>query len=375
MGPTGSGKSTFANLASGTDLFPVSNSLKSCTETVERTTPFEVDGVSVTLIDTPGFDDSNLSDTEIFSRIAAYLSTSYEQGFKLSGIIYTHRICDYKMGGIAMKNFSVFRKLCGDTSLKNVVIVTNMWSDPPRQIELDREAELKTDEGLFKPALDKGAQMKRHYNSVESAHDIIRGIVARNRPSVLQIQRELVTEKKGIENTEACEELDKNLAEVRKKHRLQLEQYERELKEALAAKDHATQEEMQKLRSEVSRKLTEMDEKRKDMARAYEEEKKKSNAKINELLSVLHTQRLAAEEQQKRFEQLEFERKKEQQILLQRIEQMQYVNDAILQQLRGSPQPPSGQHDSIYGNVRQKGESTFPENDFQSLDLKSGHLL
>jgi hypothetical protein len=31
------------------------------------------------------------------------------------------------VGGVAMRNFGVFRKLCGHNVLKNVVIVTSRW--------------------------------------------------------------------------------------------------------------------------------------------------------------------------------------------------------------------------------------------------------
>lgn len=39
--------------------------------------PFEVDGRRVTLIDTPGFDDTTKSDADILSMIAAFLNASW----------------------------------------------------------------------------------------------------------------------------------------------------------------------------------------------------------------------------------------------------------------------------------------------------------
>jgi hypothetical protein len=89
---------------------------------------------------------------------------------KLSGLIYVHRISDVRMGGISSRNFRMFRKLCGDDTLKNVVIVTNTWSEVGQAKGEMREAELKNK--FFKPALDKGAQMLRHDNTVQSAHNI-----------------------------------------------------------------------------------------------------------------------------------------------------------------------------------------------------------
>ena len=64
------------NLASGSKL-PIGDGLKSCTSMVQTAGPFELHGRPVTLIDTPGFDDTHVSDTDILKMIAVYLSTMY----------------------------------------------------------------------------------------------------------------------------------------------------------------------------------------------------------------------------------------------------------------------------------------------------------
>ena len=93
MGATGSGKSTvstvflaitfrsssdrlqFINLASGSSL-RVGMGLESCTAEVKLADKFTLDGRSVTLIDTPGFDDTTKSDSDILEMIAAFLATA-----------------------------------------------------------------------------------------------------------------------------------------------------------------------------------------------------------------------------------------------------------------------------------------------------------
>jgi len=72
MGATGTGKSTFINLASGSQ-FSVGTGLLSCTSTVQTAGPFTACGREVILIDTPGFDDSTRGDMEILRSIASYL--------------------------------------------------------------------------------------------------------------------------------------------------------------------------------------------------------------------------------------------------------------------------------------------------------------
>ena len=92
----------------------------------------------------------------------------------------------------------MFRKICGESTLKNVVLVTNTCKEDSQDINEAREKELS--DYFFRPALDKGAQIVRHYDTPESAHDIIRGIM-KNHPAMLQIQREFVDEHKDIINT------------------------------------------------------------------------------------------------------------------------------------------------------------------------------
>lgn len=72
----------------------------------------------------------------------------------------------------------VFRKLCGEKTLRNVLIVTNMWSPVATETEEAREAELKSDTDLFKPALDNSATMLRHDNTLESARRIVGHLLA-----------------------------------------------------------------------------------------------------------------------------------------------------------------------------------------------------
>ena len=102
----------------------------------------------------------------------------------------------------------MFRELCGDTTLKNVVLVTNVWDEGASR-EAGESGEKELSANFFKPALDKGARMTRRHNSEQSARDIIRMIMV-NRPVVLQIQRELVDERKDITHTSPGESSTKN---------------------------------------------------------------------------------------------------------------------------------------------------------------------
>lgn len=248
--------------------------------------------------------------------------SSFEKGFKLSGIIYLHRISDYKMGGISRRNFSMFRKLCGDQNLKNVLIVTNMWSEVSPAVGEARELELMTDDLLFKPAYDKGARFERHNNTVECAHSIIRRII-KNHPETLRIQQELVEEKKDIVDVEAFAVLDKDMEKIRTKHKEELQALQYQLDLALRNKDTETQDELRAVRTEMIDRLAAMNKKHEALSKEYREEKRRADAKIQELVVLLNDERQRATEAQRRFEELDADRRKENQQMLHTLRLMQ----------------------------------------------------
>ena len=65
----------FINLVSGSNL-GVGGGLRSCTNTVQFAGAFNMDGHRVFLIDTPGFDDTMLSEMDVLQMIADFLAAS-----------------------------------------------------------------------------------------------------------------------------------------------------------------------------------------------------------------------------------------------------------------------------------------------------------
>ena len=144
----------------------------------------------------------------------------------------------------------MFRKLCGESTLKNTIIVTNMWKDGSQDINEARERELSTK--LFKLALDGGARMVRHQNTAESAHNIIRRFMENN-PAPLRIQRELVIERKDIVNTTVGKVISREFNEQIRRHWTELKEVRDEMERALKWKD----EEMRRKLAEEARRLQE----------------------------------------------------------------------------------------------------------------------
>ncbi|KIO05148.1 hypothetical protein M404DRAFT_82686, partial [Pisolithus tinctorius Marx 270] len=239
MGLTGSGKSTFINCASESDLV-VGMGLESCTVDVQSSKPFYLDERMVTLIDTPGFDDTNRKEREIIAHISAYLANTYEQGVKLTGVIYMHRISDPRMTGTSMRNFRCFRELCGKDAFKNIVIVTNMWRDDELEVCNKRESELAADDKFYKAVLEGGGKMVRHDGTAASAKAIVRQLINKGNVT-LAGQREIVDEHKEFSGTSAGKELTRALKE-------QAEEYDTELRELHASLEASTHDKDQEKR-------------------------------------------------------------------------------------------------------------------------------
>ena len=165
----------------------------------------------------------------------------YSAGVTLAGVIYVHRISDDRFGGVATKNFRMFWKLCGEKTLMNVVLMTNMWGRVTPQQGVDREQQLRDD--YFKAAIEKGAQLCRHTDTLESARAVLR-IILGNQPAVLEIQRELIDEHKDIGQTGAGEELNKEICMAAVRYGDDIRELEEEMKRAVEEGDEESREEL-----------------------------------------------------------------------------------------------------------------------------------
>lgn len=176
--------STFT-LSSGTRRL---TSSKTGTEDV-LAVPCKFGSQDVILVDTPGFSDTNISDTEILKRIATWMKDTYDDGYLLSGIIYLHRIIDVRMEGPSLKNLRMMKALCGENTLRNVVLATTMWEKVNEEEGLRREAELKR--CFWREMIDGGSTVTRIATETRNdARALVKSLL-KNRPISTRLQEEL----------------------------------------------------------------------------------------------------------------------------------------------------------------------------------------
>lgn len=176
--------------------------MRSCTSKVQAfSVPHPMDSSrKVVFVDTPGFDDTNTKDTDILQAIADWLEKTYKRGIVLNGLLFLHRITDNRMAGTPLKNLHMFQRLCGVNALRNVILVTTMWSEvDDAATALSREEELRTN--YWKPMVSAGSRILRFDYNHESVWAIVDHL--NGTPLPVQLQVELVDEGKSLVYTSA----------------------------------------------------------------------------------------------------------------------------------------------------------------------------
>lgn len=232
---TGVGKSTFINLLTNDANIRVGKGLRSCTKEIQpahfhHITP---DGkrYDVYLVDTPGFDDTEMSDTDVLLTFVDWLGLQYKNDLKLSGLIYLHRITDNRMTGTATRNLSMMRQLCGDENMKNVLLVTTRWE----MMEYERCVEVETEYllgpgGFWHGMVSQGAGHARYNGTLDAGRQIIDRIVVQS-PVFLRIQQEL-SEGKDVKDTAAGQALISELEKQALKRERELAQIKEDMLKA-----------------------------------------------------------------------------------------------------------------------------------------------
>ncbi|KAF8423556.1 P-loop containing nucleoside triphosphate hydrolase protein [Tirmania nivea] len=232
MGMTGAGKSTFIKKLTGDQDIQIGTRLRSCTKFIQPAYMEykDADGgkYDVFLVDTPGFDDTEMSDTDVLYRFAEWLQLQAQNQLKLSGLIYLHRITDNRMSGSATRNLNMMLKLVGEANLKNVVLVTSRWEMINLEEAEEREQlDLLGPDGFWYDMVNLGATSARYDGTVTAAHTIIERLI-RQSPTYLRIQDEL-RQGIGLKETAAGQEVIGQL----EKDAIKREQELREIKEEM----------------------------------------------------------------------------------------------------------------------------------------------
>lgn len=135
MGATGVGKSTFIS-----HLCRAANDKHGASPSVASAYSFDHAGLTIYLVDTPGFNETTSTDAEVLHEIAAWLESHLGRNTPLSGIIYLHQVEGLQRQDTAQRTLSTFNKMCARDALKNMVLATAIWHDVQLDTSQDQSA-------------------------------------------------------------------------------------------------------------------------------------------------------------------------------------------------------------------------------------------
>ncbi|KIW96290.1 uncharacterized protein Z519_03359 [Cladophialophora bantiana CBS 173.52] len=310
MGVTGAGKSSFIQLCTGKppEELKIGHGLESCTTVVQEYSFICKDkgdnaSILVHLIDTPGFDDTNKNDAEVLRDIANWLNTTYQNKILLSGVLYLHRISDPKMQGSARRNLLMFMQLCGPHCYQNVMLVTTMWSIVSNRTGEERERELV--EKFWGTMKKQGSLVRRHEGNKTSALSILGDLIDRREKIILQIQQEMVENKKDLNETAAGQQLDQDLLREKAKHKKEMRELKQQMDQAIKSHDEVAKAYIADMQKDLQGKIEEGERARESIRRDFEKLQKEREEEMNKMKNRINDQVKQLEESSKRHSELQ----------------------------------------------------------------------
>jgi hypothetical protein len=127
----------------------------------------------VTLIDTPGHDDTSRSDSEVLELVMFWLKKAGIEKNSVKGVIFIHRITDNRIIW-HLRSFIILKKMFGPKYLDHFVVATTMWDTVDLGSGEDRERYLKRNIGR---TIAEGVKTCRHDRKKASAEEIVRQLL------------------------------------------------------------------------------------------------------------------------------------------------------------------------------------------------------
>jgi len=251
------------------------------------------------LVDTPGFDDTNIPDREVLDSITDWLTKSYVSGQKLNGIIYLHRITDPKMQGSALRSFNMFRQLCGNDFYSRVILGTTFWSTMKRMQDGElvgqrRIDELVTTTKFWGSMIKGGSEIVRIPEERNEARNLLMKFSEKSK-TTMQIQNEIVNRGFGRFQTSAAKVVeDTDLEKERAMHKRARESAEQKHTQALEIFEQQKKEEEKRVREVQEARLLEQRLTRMRLQEEYERQKEDQKRKAEEARN--ERQRLAQQQ-------------------------------------------------------------------------------
>jgi len=158
----------------------------------------------VNLVDTPGFNDTELEDEDAYYLLIGWLKDFHNKGQKFSGLIYLHPINKTREKGSDVRSLKIFKELVDRDNFDNIVIGLTFHDVEDSEIAASRERTLRESPDFWADMVAAGATVTRIPFDKDECISLI-AKMAEKKMMTLQAERELFNENKSAAETSAME--------------------------------------------------------------------------------------------------------------------------------------------------------------------------
>lgn len=157
-------------------------------------------GRTLCLVKIPSFGILENVDPNKLRDLVTFLNELSSRGIRLSALLWLHRISDVRLRGSNREGLEVLKHLIGPDAMSAVRMVTTFWNRQNSTTGKLREQQLA--DTSFEPFLKAGGGIHRfHPANADGAEDVLRRVLTKARPVILQSQHEMLLEHKAFEQT------------------------------------------------------------------------------------------------------------------------------------------------------------------------------
>ncbi|KAI6039624.1 hypothetical protein EDC04DRAFT_2603051 [Pisolithus marmoratus] len=212
IGPAGCGKSSLIGKAIGNEE-GIGHTLCAGSHTAEiRATRCTIGNfASAVLLDTPGFDNSRISEKQILDMVSKSLQEVHkDRRIYLSAILLLHPITDNRW--TPLKHLRLFQKLCGRDAMAQTGLVTTMWDEVNEDVGNERMTALKSN--YWRTMIAQGSKTYRFWNTRDTARELLQEVIRMSEERYHSMLRQEILELKTSKETLATQTLRSRLEQL-----------------------------------------------------------------------------------------------------------------------------------------------------------------
>ncbi|KAL9632447.1 MAG: hypothetical protein Q9204_003795 [Flavoplaca sp. TL-2023a] len=196
----------------------------------------------------------------------------------------------------------MFTKLCGINACQ-ISLATTWWEKTDFQDGLNREQELRNTPDFWGYMLSKGSRLERHLNDRESAMRLITSVVERGKSSAvaLDLQKQMVDEKKTLIQTTAGMELEGELLKTTQKFQKQIDMLQNQHREAQKMQEKEMAKELEAQKKELTDRLRKTEREQADLQKNSQREHDRRFSELQAQLRAARNEADAREARQQRI--------------------------------------------------------------------------